>query len=114
MAETITQLTTRGMTCLAVSRTTCGDVASVAWRVMRRTAGRMTQQTTPVITCTAADRMPCETTDEGFRRVTSETAPQTMAETTSPTKDQTTVQTTSQTIRWVIPQVGVSVSPYQA
>ena len=99
---------------------------------MNGIAGRMIQQATPVATCLAADRMACETTDEGLRSVTSETAPQTMydttmyaapriairtvrqglrptmSETARRTKDQTTAQTTSQTVRRAIPWAGVS------
>jgi len=41
--------------------------------------------------------------------VTPETAPQTMSGIALSTKDQTTAQTPSQTIRYVVPQVGVSV-----
>jgi hypothetical protein len=37
---------------------------------------------TEAVTCPAADRIACETTDEGLRQVTSETMRQTMYDTT--------------------------------
>ena len=79
----------------------------------------MSRHMTPAAICPAHDRITCETTDEGLRAVTSQTAPQTMYDTTMDaaprialrtmsetaltttyetalrTKDQTTVQTTS-------------------
>ena len=42
-----------------------------------------------------------------------DTTARTMYEIAFPTKDQTTVRTTSQTIRWAIPQAGVSVGQLQ-
>ena len=78
---------------------------------MREIAGRVDRHIAVAATCPVPDRMPCETTDEGLQAVTAETARQTMYDTAFPTKDQTTVQAASQTIRQVVPQAGVSVSP---
>jgi hypothetical protein len=89
-------------------------MASATYRVMCEVACRGTHPTTPVRPCLALDRIACETTDEGLRQVTSETALQTMYDTARRTKDQTTVQTTSQTVRGATPQAGVSAWELQA
>ena len=75
----------------------CGITWRVNWAV------------TPFVTCPAADRIAHETTDQGLRPVTSETAVETMYEIALQAKDQTTVPTTSQTTREVIPQVQGSI-----
>jgi len=97
--EDVTPVVMCGTTGLVVSQMTRGTTDSVACGVMCEIAGRVDRHIAVAATCPVPDRMPCETTDQGLRTVTAETALQTMYDTTLPTKDQTTVQTTSQTIR---------------
>ena len=85
---------------LVVSQMTRGTTAYVACRVTCGIARRATRPVTEAATCLAADRIPWETTDEGLRAVTSQTAPRTMYE--------ATLSVTSSATRWVIPWVGVS------
>ncbi len=101
---------------LVVSQVAGGITLPATYRMMPETAGRVARQMTPSAVRLTPDRIPCQTTDQRLRRVTSQTALQTVYDTTLgtmydtalPTKDQTTVQITPQTIRWVIPQAGVS------
>jgi hypothetical protein len=89
---------------------------------MNGIAGRMIQQATPAATCPAAVRIAFETTDEGLREVTSQTALQTMYDIALPTKDEAalltmdeaTIRTISRTVRRVVPQVGESIRRPQA
>ena len=98
-----TPVVTQGIAGLAMSHMTRGITAMVACGAMRGTTGRVNWYMTGAVARPTPDRISCETTDEGLRAVTAETALQTMYDTTLPTKDQTTVQTASQTIRRVVP-----------
>jgi hypothetical protein len=66
---------------------TRGIMLSITCRAILGIAGQVIPPVTPVVTCPAADRIDWETTDEGLREVTSQTAGPTMAEITSRTKD---------------------------
>jgi hypothetical protein len=72
-------------------------------RVICGIAGRVNRTVTRPVTCPAPDRITGETTDEGLRQVTAETALRTMYEATMyetprivlQTMDEATAQTTS-------------------
>jgi hypothetical protein len=71
-----------GATSRVVSQMTRGIAAPVACRVMCGIAGRMIRPIAPAVIRLTPDRIPCVTTDEGLRRVTSKTAPRTVYDTT--------------------------------
>ena len=107
MVEDKTPVAIRGTTERIAPQMAWGITSAATDQVADEIAGRTIRHTTPAAVCPAADRIACETTDEGLRAVTAETIRQTMYDTTvgtmyetaRRTKDQTTSETTSQIVR---------------
>ena len=104
-----TRVATRGTTVRAVSPTTGGITITATGEVMGAIAGRVGRQMTKVATGTTSVWV-AGVTAKGVHRGTAVVMILgTMAQIADSTNDQATVQTASQTIRQVLPEVGVSV-----
>ena len=110
----MTPVAIRGTTVHVVSPVAGGITVEVMGEVAGAIAGRANRQATWAATYWAADRIPCGTTDEVLRQITSQTALQTTCGAVPRTMYDTTVRVISWMIQGVVPHVGESFWPWPA